>query len=242
MTTTPTPRTTPGRVAIVTGASRGLGRALALRLAGEGWRVVVDARGERDLRAVAEAAPPGRVTAIAGDVADAAHRRRLVRAATALGRLDIVVANASALGPSPLPRLADHPLAELERVYAVNVIAPLALVQLTLPALEASAGTIIAVSSDAAVEAYPGWGGYGSSKAALDHAVAVLAREHPGLRVYAVDPGEMDTRMLREALPGEDVGDRPPPESVVPALMRLIGRDLPSGRHRAADIAATVAA
>lgn len=226
-------------VAVVTGASQGLGLALTRGLIGEGWRVIVDARHGDLLSAALTGVPEGRVSAIAGDVADPVHRHDLARAVADAGRLDLLVHNASELGPSPLPPLAAHPIDELERVYRVNVVAPLALTQLVLEQLRASRGALIAVSSDAAVEAYPGWGGYGSSKAALDHLVAVLAAENPDLRIYSVDPGDMNTAMHQRAFPGEDISDRPSPDTVVPALLRLVGRELPSGRYRAVDLLAT---
>ncbi len=218
-------------VALVTGGSKGLGRALARRLVGEGWHVVMDARGAEDLARATAGWPPSQVTAIPGDVSDGWHRARLAVAAADLGRLDLLVNNASALGPSPLPALADHPPAELARLFAVNAIAPLALAQMVLDLLERSGGRVVNVSSDAAVAAYEGWGGYGASKAALDQLTAVLAAEHPALRVYAMDPGDMATDMHQQAYPGEDISDRPAPESVVPALMRLVEGDLPSGRY-----------
>jgi NAD(P)-dependent dehydrogenase (short-subunit alcohol dehydrogenase family) len=227
-------------VALITGASRGLGRALARRLAIEGWDLVIDARGGRALRTTAEAlrqdAPTSSVRAVVGDVADPEHRDVLVAAAEELGGLDLLVNNASVLGPSPQPRLTDYPLDVLEHVYRVNVIAPLALVQRALPLLLASNGAIVDVTSDAAVEAYEGWGGYGSSKAALDQLGNVLAAELPHLRVYRFDPGDMRTQMHQEAFPGEDIFDRPEPETVVPALLRLLRDSPPSGRYRAADL------
>jgi NAD(P)-dependent dehydrogenase (short-subunit alcohol dehydrogenase family) len=229
-------------VALVTGASRGLGRALAAELVWDGWRVVLDARdGARLARAVEEMPRPEAVTAVAGDVASSVHRARLVAAVREAGRLDLLVNNASALGPSPLRRLDDLPLWEIERVLAVNVVAPLALMQLLAGRLEDARGAVVNVSSDAAVEAYEGWGGYGASKAALDQLSAVAAAEHPGLRVYAFDPGDMATDMHQRAYPGEDISDRPPPERVVPALMRLIRESPPSGRYRAADLGAVAA-
>ena len=220
--------------ALLTGASRGLGAALAGALSRRGWRLVVDGRDPGRLAASVAALPrPDLVTALAGDVTDPAHRAAL---ATAAGdRLDLLVNNASDLGPTPLPRLADLPPAALERVLAVNTVAPLALVQAVLPALERAGGTVLDVSSDAAVEAYEGWGGYGASKAALDRLSAVLAVEHPGLRVYAVDPGDMATDMHRAADP--DATGLPEPATVVPALLRLVDGDLPSGRYRAAELA-----
>jgi NAD(P)-dependent dehydrogenase (short-subunit alcohol dehydrogenase family) len=225
-------------VAIVTGASRGLGLALARALAERGWRLVLDARGARPLeQARAELAALTDVTALGGDVSDARHRAELVEAAG--GRLDLLVNNASILGPTPLPRLADYPAAALDEVFRVNAFAPLALVQLALPLLGPGA-CILNVTSDAAVEAYPGWGGYGSAKAALEQATNVLAAEHPELRVYAVDPGDMNTRMQQDAFPGEDVSDRPPPEESVPGLLALIEGDAVSGRYRARELAAVV--
>lgn len=215
--------------ALITGAGRGLGLALARALLAHGWQVVVDARRAGHL----SAALPGAVV-VPGDVTDPAHREALSGAVT---RLDLLVNNASDLGPSPLPRLADVPLAAVRQVYEVNVLAPLALAQLFLPLLRASHGTVVNISSDAAVEAYPGWGAYGSSKAALDQLTAVLAAEEPGLAVYSVDPGDMRTEMHQAAFPGEDISDRPAPETVVPALLQLIATRPPSGRLRAADLA-----
>jgi NAD(P)-dependent dehydrogenase (short-subunit alcohol dehydrogenase family) len=220
--------------ALVTGASRGLGAALAEALNRRGWRLVVDGRDPDRLAAGVAALPrPDLVTAVAGDVADPAHRAAL--AAAVPGRLDLLVNNASELGPTPLPRLADLPPTALERVLAVNTVAPLALVQAVLPALERARGVVLDVSSGAAVEAYEGWGGYGASKAALDRLSAVLAVEHPGLRMYAVDPGDMATDMHRAADPGAT--GLPEPAAVVPALLRLLDGDLPSGRYRAAELA-----
>jgi NAD(P)-dependent dehydrogenase (short-subunit alcohol dehydrogenase family) len=222
-------------VAIVTGASRGLGLALARALALRGWRLVVDARAASDLAVAAAALGPD-VRAIPGDVADPGHRGALVAAAAGLGRLDLLVNNASLLGPSPQPPLAQYPVDVLGDVYRVNVLAPLALIQLSLPWLRATGGRIVNVTSDAAVEAYEGWGGYGSSKAALEHLTAVLAVEEPRLRVYAVDPGDMNTRMHQEAFPGEDISDRPPPEASVPGLLELVEGEQASGRYRAHDL------
>jgi NAD(P)-dependent dehydrogenase (short-subunit alcohol dehydrogenase family) len=219
-------------VAIVTGASRGLGLALTRALVDRGWRVIADARGRTELERVW--AGTWNVVPVAGDVADARHRLSLVE--TAGNELDLVFNNASALGPSPLPPLAEYPLDELQRVYEVNVAGPLALVQLALPRLRDNA-CILNVTSDAAVEAYERWGGYGSSKAALEHLTAVLATEHPELRIYAVDPGDMRTQMQQEAFPGEDISDRPLPEDSVPGLLELIEGSLPSGRYRAHEVA-----
>ncbi len=221
---------------VVTGASRGLGLALTRALSERGWRLAVDARGAGALEhGVAGLAG---VVAIAGDVADSEHRRRLVEAAGE--PIDLLVNNASLLGPSPLPLLARYPLEELRRVYEANVFAPLALVQLSLPRFSPHA-RIVNLISDAAVEAYETWGGYGSSKAALVQITAVLGAEHPGLRAYAVDPGDMRTQMQRDAFPGEDVSDRPPPEESVPGLLTLIEGDLPSGLYRARDLVAASA-
>jgi NAD(P)-dependent dehydrogenase (short-subunit alcohol dehydrogenase family) len=216
---------------IVTGASRGLGLALTRALDERGWRLVVDARGGEALSEATEGL--NGVTAIAGDVADAEHRRALVEAAG--DEIDLVVNNASLLGPSPQPALADYPLDELRRVYEANVLGPLALLQLALPRLREGAA-IIDISSDAGVEAYEGWGGYGSSKAALEQLTAVLAVEQPRLRVYWVDPGDMRTQMHQDAFPGEDISDRPPPEDSVPGLLVLIEGSLPSGRYRASAV------
>ncbi|HTJ74842.1 MAG TPA: SDR family oxidoreductase [Acidimicrobiales bacterium] len=226
--------------AIITGASRGLGRALARALAERGWNLVLDARGGDALQEVAtELAPTTKVVAVAGDVADAAHREALVEAARSLGGPDMLVNNASALGPSPQPPLADYPIDVFRQVYEVNVTAPLALIQLALPLLAQSPqGRILNVTSDAGVEGYEGWGGYGSSKAALEQLSKVLAAEQPQLRVWWVDPGDMNTQMHQEAFPGEDISDRPPPEESVPGLLRLIDDDLPSGRYSAREVAA----
>ena len=224
--------------AIITGASRGLGRALADALAERRWRLVIDARTEAELEAArAELAGQTEVLAIAGDVADAWHRGRLLWLAGE--RIDLLVNNASTLGAAPLPALADYPLAELERAWLVNAVAPLALAQLALPRMPAGA-RIVNVTSDAAVEAYQGWGGYGATKAALDQITNVLAAERPDLRVYAVDPGDMNTRMHQAAFPGEDISDRPPPGDSVPGLLALVEGDVPSGRHRATELAAAV--
>jgi NAD(P)-dependent dehydrogenase (short-subunit alcohol dehydrogenase family) len=220
-------------VGIVTGTSRGLGLALVRALVERGWLLVVDARDGHALeRAVAGL---DGVVAIPGDVADADHRRALVEAAGE--RIDLLVHNASLLGPSPQPALAAYAVADLARVYEVNVFAPLALTQLALPRLRPGAA-LLSITSDAAVEAYEGWGGYGSSKAALEQLTAILAVEHPELRVYTVDPGDMRTQMHQDAFPGEDISDRPAPEEVVPGLLALIESRHPSGRYRARELAA----
>ena len=219
--------------AVITGASQGLGRALATDLARAGWRLVLDARTEAALRSAAAPLGPD-VAAIPGDVTDPEHRHALADAAG--DRLDLLVLNASALGPSPLPALADLATADLRDVLETNVVAPHALTRLLLPALRAATGCVLAVSSDAAVAAYPGWGGYGASKAALDRLAAVLGAEEPLLRVCAVDPGDMRTAMHAAAYPGEDISDRPEPETVVPALRRLVSSELPNGRYEAAAL------
>lgn len=224
-------------VALITGASAGLGLAAARALADRGWSLIIDARGTANLELTAAALP--RAVAIAGDVTDPAHRRELVAAVERAGRLDLLVNNASLLGPSPQPELADYPLDELEQVYRVGVFAPLALTQLLLPRLVAERGTVVNISSDAAVEAYQGWGGYGSAKAALDQLTRVLAAEHPNLSVYAFDPGDMRTDMHQQAFPDEDISDRPEPDEVaVPGLLRLLDTRPTSGRYRAADLLA----
>ncbi|MEY2431338.1 MAG: hypothetical protein QOC92_1063 [Acidimicrobiaceae bacterium] len=229
------------KVAIITGASRGLGLALARELATRDWALVLDGRGSDALHEVEqELAPLTTVAAIAGDIADPVHRRALVHQAEELGGLDALINNASHLGPSPQPRLADYSLAELRRVFEVNTFAPLAMVQAALPLLR-SDGRIIDITSDAAVEAYEGWGGYGSSKAALEQLTAVLGAEHPSLRVYRVDPGDMRTQMHQEAFPGEDISDRPPPEVAVPGLVELLEGELPSGRYHAQALVRAVA-
>jgi NAD(P)-dependent dehydrogenase (short-subunit alcohol dehydrogenase family) len=219
-------------VAIITGASRGLGRALATGIAGIGWRVVIDARDPAEL-GEARAAIGAAAVAVPGDVTDPQHRAALIAAADALGGVDLVVNNAGILGPSPQPTLADYPLDVLRDVYEVNVVAPLALAQL---ALREHVGAIANITSDAAVEPYPGWGGYGSAKAAVEQLTRVLAAERPDVRVWAVDPGDLRTRMHQEAFPGEDIGDRPLPETVVPAFLHLIATGPASGRVRLADL------
>lgn len=229
-------------VAVITGASQGLGRALAHELASRGWALVLDARHERALADAVRTLPGGPHPAIAGDVADPAHRRDLVDVAAELGGASALVNNASTLGASPLPSLAELDAATYLRILEVNLVAPLALTAALLPQLRRTSGAVLNLSSDAAVEAYETWGGYGSSKAALDHASRVLAAEEPALRVYAVDPGDMRTAMHQDAFPGEDISDRPPPSASVPALLRLVEGTLPSGRYRAAELLADVPA
>jgi NAD(P)-dependent dehydrogenase (short-subunit alcohol dehydrogenase family) len=252
------------RTAIITGASRGLGRALAAGLAREGFDLIIDARDAAALDAAAgalradggpaaqrpggtaaqrpggtAAQRPGgtvTVTAVPGDVTDPAHRAALLATARAAGRLDLLVNNAGTLGASPLPALADYPPDELRAAFEVNVIAPIALTQLALPLLRASGGAVLNITSDAAVEAYAGWGGYGAAKAALEQASNVLAAEEPTLRVWWADPGDLRTDMHQLAFPGEDISDRPEPSSVVPAFLRLVTQRLPSGRYRAAHL------
>ena len=221
-------------IALITGASRGLGRAAAHTLAQRGWSLIVDARRAADLTGAMRGLAD--VVAVPGDVTDPGHRARLAEVASRAGRLDVLVNNASRLGPSPQPPLASYPLDELGRVYDTNVFAPLALIQLLAVPLTAAAGAVVNVSSDAATEAYPGWGGYGSAKAALDQITAVLAAEQPSLRCYAFDPGDMRTDMHQQAFPGEDISDRPEPEAVVPALLRLLDERPPSGRYGASDL------
>ncbi len=227
------------RTAIITGASRGLGRALAAGLAREGFDLIIDARDAAALDAAAGALRADgtvTVTAVPGDVTDPAHRAALLAAARAAGRLDLLVNNAGTLGASPLPGLADYPPDELRAAFEVNVIAPIALTQLALPLLRASGGVVLNITSDAAVEAYAGWGGYGAAKAALEQASNVLAAEEPTLRVWWADPGDLRTDMHQLAFPGEDISDRPEPSSVVPAFLRLVTQRLPSGRYRAAHL------
>ena len=227
------------KTALITGASRGLGLALASRLAREGWTLIIDARGEEALEAArAELSEHTRVLAIPGDVTDPGHRRALAEAVREAGGLDALVNNASILGPSPQPGLFDYPLNELEEVYMTNVISPLALVQAVRDRLKPGA-RIVNVTSDAAVEPYEGWGGYGSSKASLEQLSAILAAENPDLRVYWVDPGDMRTQMQQEAFPDEDISDRPLPEESVPGFLEMLTDDLPSGRYQARDFTKT---
>jgi NAD(P)-dependent dehydrogenase (short-subunit alcohol dehydrogenase family) len=231
-----TPPSSTRPVALITGASAGLGLALAHGLADRGWALIIDARGADALKDAADALA-GRtdVVPLAGDVTDAEHRADLVDAVGELGRLDLLVNNASYLGTSPLQPLVATDLDDLRRVYEVDVVAPVALTQALIPELTAAAGIVVNISSDAAVEAYEGWGGYGSAKAALDHASRVLAAEHHEIVVYAVDPGDLRTAMHQAAFPGEDISDRPEPATVVPAFLRLLDARPVSGRYRAAE-------
>ena len=215
--------------AVVTGGSMGFGRAVAAALVEAGWGVVIDGR---DGPAVLRTGALIGARAVPGDIKDPEHRERLLD----LPRLDLLVNNASTLGASPLPQLAKYPLDTLRDVFETNVLAPLALTQLALPLLARTDGAVVNVTSDAAVEAYEGWGGYGLSKAALEHLTAVLALENPTMRFWALDPGDMRTRMHQEAFPGEDISDRPEPETVAPGLVRLVTQRPPSGRIRAADL------
>jgi NAD(P)-dependent dehydrogenase (short-subunit alcohol dehydrogenase family) len=218
---------------------------LAEGLVRAGWSVVIDGRDGAALASAASelgalASGGAEVRAIAGDITDAEHRAALVAAATALGGLDLLVNNAGTLGASPLPSLSDYPLDDLRIAFEVNVVAPLGMIQVALPALVASPRPrIIDITSDAGVEAYEGWGGYGAGKAALDHLSAVLATELPGVTVWAVDPGDLRTVMHQAAFPGEDISDRPEPVTVVPAFLHLIESERPSGRYRAAELAPT---
>ena len=229
-------RSETANIAIVTGASRGLGRALTAALLERGWTVVADARRTEELAATEVALDSPRLIAIAGDVTDASHRVALIEAASNAGPLRLLVNNASRLGPSPQPKLADYPLGDMRAVYEVNVVAPLALIQMALPTLLQTRGVIVNLTSDAAIEAYDGWGGYGSSKAALDQLSAILAVENDAVRVYAFDPGDMRTEMHQAAFPGEDISDRADPESVVPAFLRLLDTRPAAGRYRTNDL------
>jgi NAD(P)-dependent dehydrogenase (short-subunit alcohol dehydrogenase family) len=224
-------------VAMITGASRGFGRALAIDLAKGGWDLIVDGRQAIPLNELGKELDSLGVSMsrIVGDVTDAGHRAELIEMAERYGSLDLIVNNASTLGPSPLPRLEVYPLDALRRVYEVNTVAPLALVQAALPLVRRSNGIVVSVSSDAAIEAYEGWGGYGSSKAALDHLHRVLTVEEPQLRIYQFDPGDMQTEMHQAAFPGEDISDRPEPESVVSMLRRLLESGVASGRYLASQ-------
>ena len=231
--------------ALITGASRGLGKALAHELAEQQWGLVIDARNRKaldDAKAEILALGSGasgthNLIAIAGSVTSESHRKKLATAARELGGLDALINNASTLGPSPQPSLLDYPLDAFKDVYETNLFAPLALIQALRPVLKPEA-CIINITSDAGVEPYAGWGGYGSSKAALEHLSAILAEENPGWHVYWVDPGDMRTQMQQEAFPDEDISDRPMPEESVPGLLALLDGKQPSGRYKARELAA----
>lgn len=229
------------KTALITGASLGLGRALALALANTGgWNLIVDARGRAGLAELLERVPDrNNVVAIAGDVRDPKHRAALVAAADGLGRLDLLVNNASTLGPTPLSPLRSADLGRLADVFEVNVIAPAELSKALLPLLSASQGAVVNVSSDAGAEHYETWGLYGASKAALDHLTLTYAVENPGIRWYAVDPGDLRTRLQQEAFPGEDISDRLEPAAVAPTILEIVADRPPSGRYRAADVGAS---
>ena len=216
------------RVSLITGASRGLGKTLAHFLAAQGHDLILTARGTAALHNIAAELTHfgGQVIVLPGDVADAAHRQRLAEAVHTLGRLDLLVNNASWLGPSPQPVLVDYALETLEQVLAVNLLAPLGLIQATLPWLQAAQGLVINISSDAAVGGYAGWGGYGASKAALDLMSRTLAAElqSSGIAVVSIDPGDMRTQMHQAAFPDENISDRPLPEATLPFWAWLLGQ------------------
>lgn len=229
-------------VAVITGASRGLGFALANALAAAGYRLIIDARDGAALRSAAAVITARHglgedsVLALPGDIADPEHRSSLAAAAAAHGGACLLVNNAGTLGASPLPALADYPVDELRASFEVNVVAPIALTQLLLPDLRKLGGAVLTITSDAAVEAYAGWGGYGAAKAALEQACHVLSAEEPSVRVWWVDPGDMRTEMHQQAFPGDDISDRPLPATVTPAFVRLVTERMPSGRYRAAEL------
>ena len=229
-------RDTTHRTALITGASRGLGLALARGLADRGWNLILTARNPDRLRGVRdELASRTHVAALAGDVTDPEHRSALAVLARGHGRLDAVINNAGILGPSPQPELLEYPLDTLKRVFDVNVIAPLGVLQ-SLRADLKQGVCFVNITSDAGMKAYEGWGGYGASKAALEQLSAVLAVEYPSIRVYWVDPGDLRTDMHQAAFPGEDISDRPLPSVRVPGLIALLESDLPSGRYVAATL------
>ena len=222
------------QTALITGASRGLGYTLARTLAGERhWNLIIDAREASALEiARRELNQATQVIAIPGDISDPAHREALSRAAAQMGGLDVLVNNAGMLGPSPQPSLLDYPLDVLAEVYKVNVVAQLGVIQAVKDQLKPGA-RLLNITSDAGVEPYPGWGGYGSAKAAFEHLSAILAEENPQWKIYWVDPGDMRTQMQQDAFPGEDISDRPLPESSIPGLLQLLSGKLPSGRYQA---------
>jgi NAD(P)-dependent dehydrogenase (short-subunit alcohol dehydrogenase family) len=219
--------------ALITGASRGFGLAVATSLAADGWALLLDARHAADLAAATDA--HAGVRRLPGDVADAGHRADLAAAAAEVGGLDLVVLNAGTLGPAPLPPVASLDLGELRATLETNLVAQVGLVQALLPVLRPGA-TIVAVTSDAAVEPYEGWAAYGASKAGLEQVMAVLGAERPDLRVLRVDPGDMRTQMHQDAFPGEDISDRPLPEASVPGLRALVERPFPTGRYQTSDV------
>ncbi len=225
-------------VALLTGGSRGLGRVLGHALLSRGWTLITDGRDETSLRALVDAQTGSRdrLITVAGDVTDEAHRTHLRDQVNRLGRLDLLVNNASTLGATPLPRLGRQPADNLADVYRTNVLAPHALTTVLLPVLRANGGTVVNVTSDAAVEAYAGWGAYGASKAALEQWSNVLAAEEPDISVYWVDPGDLRTDLHQEAFPGEDISDRPLPDVAVPGLLHLLDERPPSGRYRAQEL------
>lgn len=237
---------TNAKTALITGASRGLGLALAQSLAQAGWQLIINARGQAALaQAHQELEQWTTVTAVSGDISQKAHRQALTVAARAVGGLDLLVNNAGVLGPSPQPALLDYPLDILENVFQINVVAQLGVLQAVVPNLKPTA-RIINITSDAAVEPYAGWGGYGASKAAFEQLSAIfaaeLAEQLPNSHVYWVDPGDMRTQMHQEAFPGEDISDRPLPEASVPGFLQLIHGDLPNGRYQAQNLSSAVAA
>jgi NAD(P)-dependent dehydrogenase (short-subunit alcohol dehydrogenase family) len=224
------------KTAVITGASRGLGLALARELATQGWQLIIDGRGADALGAARnELSAFTRVIAVIGDVSDPEHRNELAAAARDLGGVDAIVNNAGILGPSPQPKLVDYPIDILADVFRINTVAPMAVIQALSPYLKTGA-RVINVTSDAAVEPYETWGGYGASKASLEQMSAILAVEQPEWRVYWVDPGDMRTQMHQEAFPGEDISDRDEPEASVPGLVELLTGDRPSGRYRAKEL------
>ena len=230
--------TTTAPTALITGASRGLGLALASSLAHDGWALVVDARHPGDLAtATASLATGHQVIPIAGDITDEAHRADLAVAAQSLGGLDLLVLNAGTLGPSPLPPVSRLHLGDLRSTLETNLVAQLGVIQALLPHLRSGA-TLVAITSDAAVEPYEGWGAYGAAKAGFEQLAAVLGSERPDLRILRVDPGDMRTQMHQDAFPGEDISDRPLAEASVPGLRALIERHYPSGRYQVSDVPA----
>lgn len=226
--------TQPTQTALITGASRGLGLALAHALAStHRWNLIIDARDTAALeRARLDLSQATQVVAIPGDIGDPAHRQALAQAAAQMGGLDVLVNNAGILGPSPQPSLLDYPLEVLAEVYQVNVVAQLGVIQAMRDLLKPGA-RLLNITSDAGIEPYPGWGGYGSAKAGLEHLSAILAAENPHLKIYWVDPGDMRTQMQQDAFPGEDISDRPLPESSIPGLLQLLSGKFPSGRYQA---------